>query len=98
MKARLLALSLAESVSEDLKGCVQVYSAPARLHQTGDSGARPENGGGSLPNGLFGHRARIARAGRDAYDAGPQTSNGTTMGQVLAAGPQSAQPEGGQRR
>ena len=76
---------------------MQVYSAPARLHQSVDSRAHPENGGGSLPNGLFGHRARIAQAGRDAYDAEPQTSNNTTMGQVLAAGPQSAQPEGGQR-
>ena len=71
-----------------------VNSAPARLHRTANSDAYVEDGGRSAPNGLAGHHERPMRAGRGAYDAGPQNSNGTTVGQVLAAGAPSAQPEG----
>lgn len=74
-----------------------VNSAPARLHRTANSDAYVEDGGRSAPNGLAGHQERPMRAGRDAYDAGPQNSNGTTVGQVLAAGAPSARPEGVQQ-
>ena len=70
--------------------------APARLHRTGGLGVRMENGGRSLPDGVPSHQDRPEKIEREAYDAGPQNSNGTTMGQVLTAGPQSAQPEGAQ--
>ncbi len=56
---------------------------------TGDSVAPVEGGGRSLPNVTC-----LESGHREAYDAEPQNSNGTTMGQVMAAGHQSAQPEG----
>lgn len=69
-------------------------AAPARLHRTSDSGVHVEGGGRGLPNGLSRHQDCPGGRHREAYDAGPQNSNGTTLGQVMAAGPQSAQPEG----
>ena len=71
-------------------------AAPARLHRMGSPGMCVEDGGRSLPNAVPRHQDRPEKVKREAYDAGPQNSNGTTMGQVLTAGPQSAQPEGAQ--
>ena len=75
-------------------GVQGLNAAPVRLNRTADSGVHAEGGARSVPSGVPHHQACPEGMGREAYDAGPQNSNGTTMGQVKAAGPQSAQPEG----